>query len=178
MITPEDGDGLISAKVPDHRDLTVFQGCHPASWFRSFVEPNRRCIGLACATDDLANTGPKDGSITHGARLATRDQFELRRPGRTKIEMPQSEVCVGQSHHFGVGERTVGGFHDIHPDGDEPACVRFEYGSAEGSTGSSSDVAQGELDDEPHAIASRHDRLLPAAHQTDGPGWKAIGRSG
>jgi hypothetical protein len=56
--------------------------------------------------------------------------------------------------------------------------VRFEYGSAEGSTGSSSDVAQGELDDEPHAIASRHDRLLPAAHQTDGPVWKAIGRSG
>jgi hypothetical protein len=92
--------------------------------------------------------------------------------------MLQSEVCVGQSHYFSVGERTVGGFHDIHPDGNEPACVRFEYGSAEGSTGSSRDVAQGELDDESHAIASRHDRLLPVAQQSDGPGWKAKGRSG
>ncbi len=83
--------------------------------------------------------------------------------------MPQGLMCIRERHHFGVGEGTVGGFHDIDPDSDEPARLRLKYGSSEWPTGSSSDVRERELDHESHAISSRHNRVLPAAPDRNSP---------
>lgn len=92
--------------------------------------------------------------------------------------MPQSLVCIRKRYHFCVGEGTVGGFDDIYPDSDESACLSLQYRSSEWPTGSSSDVREGELDHESHAISGRYNRLLLAARERASPRWKAKKEAG
>ncbi len=76
-------------------------------------------------------------------------------------------IC--QCYHFSVGERTIGGFDDVYTEGDESSRQGFEYGGTERSSALSGGVGTRELNDEPHAIASCHNRLLSAAQDPDGP---------
>ena len=79
---------------------------------------------------------------------------------------------IGEGHHFGVGKRTIQRCHEIHSDGNEATGRRFEHGGSEGSAGSHVDIGARELDDEPHAVASRPDERALAPREPQGPGRK------
>lgn len=100
----------------------------------------------------MANPGPNNASITHGAGFTTRDEFEPRHIVRSKVETPQDSVSIREGHHFGVGKRTVGGLDDVDADGDESSRPGVKHRSAEGPAGPSGNVGECKLDDELHTI--------------------------
>lgn len=96
--------GLPSAEVPYDRDATLFKSCDPLSWFGTFVKSDRFRIAGSSTTQDPPDAGPGNGSETHGARLATGDQFMSGYPCCAEVEMPDSVLRVGEGHHFGMGQ--------------------------------------------------------------------------
>ncbi len=166
-------DGFPSTEIPHNGDTPSFEGCDPSSRFGTFVKSDCLCIAGSGAAQYPPDAGPRDCAETHGAGLATGDQFMFRYAGSAEVKMTKGVLRVGKGHQLGMGKRAGHCDDEVRSDRDQPSRPRFEDGRGEGAAASPRNVCPGHADDKLHAVFIRPERPVRLPHKAGRPSRQA-----
>jgi hypothetical protein len=169
LIALKDCDSFPSAEIPHNPDAPLFEGRDPPSWFGALVKSDRFRVAGPGTAQHAPDARPGNGSETHGAGLATGDEFMVRHAGSAKVEMPERVLRVGKGHHFRVSQRAGGQNNQVNSDRDQPPRPGFKDGRGERTARSVRHICRGQFDHKPHAIFIGTERSVRLLHEASRP---------
>lgn len=173
LVASKHCDGFPSAEIPHDRDAPLLERRDPPSWFGTFVKSDRFRVAGPGAAQHAPDARPGNGSETHGAGLATGDQFMVQHAGSAEVEMPEHVLRVGKGHQFRVSQRAGGQNDQVDSDGDQPSCPSFKDGRGEWTARSVRHICRGQFDHKSHAILIGTKRPVRLLHEASRPSGQA-----